>query len=604
MKKAIYKLTLFSTMVLTVLLFSVTVSANDSDLPARYGRSTISDPAVAYVYDTLASELSRLDPPESIELDRDMEISEQELVKAFTLFKSDYPECFWVGSTYRYSHIENNIVSASFDYSFQGEALTKARSALENAINNIMLGMPNTSNYDKALYLHDALCRRVTYEAVGEHQTAYGALVSEKAVCAGYAAAYQLLLQRAGIDAWTVTGISSVAGKEPVAHAWNVLWLEDGVCVYADTTWDDNDSGELFHCYFAITRDEMEFDHTTDALFVLPECTHGDKSYFDVYGGKMDDSTSPADFAALFGPEQDGKRTSRFYYAGEDFGAWFEENKIAVYEALSCDLYEPIGYSLSSKGMEIHLTVTAVFPPETYKITLNVPDTISTTADSVQYVEFGQGMQALTYTAREGYYFPEDYHVQGTSGISVIRLNARQIEISGTPEADTAITLAPAAQMKKESTPLSVYTPVGNGTGTLSGITVGMKYSFDGINWTDILSNEDIHFERIDSPRLLVVRKGDGESTLDSDILTLTVTNTYEPPKETAAEKGSDTEGTDTQALDSSEVTEKSETKKSSSSNGSSIGIDLGCEMSAESTVIILLTALAVFASSLKKKKR
>ncbi|MBO5670640.1 MAG: hypothetical protein J6S41_03745, partial [Clostridia bacterium] len=99
----------------------------------------------------------------------------------------------------------------------------------------IMKDLPDGNDYDKALYLHDALAAHVSYVKTGDHQTAYGALVGKKAVCAGYAAAYQLLMKRAGIRNWTVEG-SSIDSRtgQTVPHAWNLVWISNDVCVYTD----------------------------------------------------------------------------------------------------------------------------------------------------------------------------------------------------------------------------------------------------------------------------------------------------------------------------------------------------------------------------------
>jgi hypothetical protein len=72
------------------------------------------------------------------------------------------------------------------------------------------------------------------------------------------------------------------------------------------------------------------------------------------------------------------------------------------------------------------------------------------TADSgaeEQTVNKGSAIKAVVYTAAEDYYFPEDYSVDAVNGISVSRDSDKQITVSGTPTADTEITLiAPATR--------------------------------------------------------------------------------------------------------------------------------------------------------------
>ena len=254
-------------------LFTVSVAAEVID----YGETTITEADVKYVYDRLCAEITKTVPSETIHFSNLKSISKAEMEKAVALFIGDHPECFWFRNYYSYQPVGSKVTSISPKYSFVGEELVVARAELENAVEGIMAGLPEGSSYDKALYLHDVLAKRVEYVLEGEHQTAYGALVAGEAVCAGYAAAYQLLLERAGITAWTVTGQS-----KGVDHAWNVVWLDALTCVYTDVTWDDQ-GDEIYHYYFNLSKSEMEADHTVDAeRFTLPECDHTDESYFDL----------------------------------------------------------------------------------------------------------------------------------------------------------------------------------------------------------------------------------------------------------------------------------------------------------------------------------
>ncbi len=74
-----------------------------------------------------------------------------------------------------------------------------------------------------------------------------------------------------------------------------------------------------------------------------------------------------------------------------------------------------------------------------------------------QTVVQGSAITSVTYTADEGYCFPNDYAVNAVNGITVTRDSESQITVSGTPTADTAITLAEASKIPKV---LKVETPV------------------------------------------------------------------------------------------------------------------------------------------------
>ena len=121
------------------------------------------------------------------------------------------------------------------------QALADSREAqLQAKIDQIVAGIPSSAATDvsRALYLHDYIVRNVAYEMVGDHQTAYGALLDGKAVCAGYADAYLQLLTAVGIQARTITGTADNGSGDPQPHAWTMLNL-DGKCLFTDVTWDD-----------------------------------------------------------------------------------------------------------------------------------------------------------------------------------------------------------------------------------------------------------------------------------------------------------------------------------------------------------------------------
>ena len=151
----------------------------------------------------------------------------------------------------------------------------EARIRMEVAADNILDSIPYASNdWEKALYIHDALIRHVTYEEGERDQTAYGALVDGKAVCMGYAMAYEYLLTRAGIQADTVCGYSDAFSAafdgtilQMPGHAWTVLTVtENGreKSCFVDTTWDDFDEQDIYgrdyisYNWFGVTLEEMQ----------------------------------------------------------------------------------------------------------------------------------------------------------------------------------------------------------------------------------------------------------------------------------------------------------------------------------------------------------
>lgn len=103
------------------------------------------------------------------------------------------------------------------------------------------------SDYDKLLSAYDYLCGKAVYNNDAdsyEAHSAYGALVSGKAVCEGYAKAYKLLLDNMGISNYIA--INST-------HAWNVVMYK-GEWYFIDVT---NGDFNTCHAYFMLGGDVL-----------------------------------------------------------------------------------------------------------------------------------------------------------------------------------------------------------------------------------------------------------------------------------------------------------------------------------------------------------
>ena len=154
------------------------------------------------------------------------------------------------------------------------------------------------TDFEKELALHDALLERGSYDrTVYDHATPqgrpgntdpYGILVEGYGICLGYATAFQLLMDLAGVECLTVVGASYGSTSD---HAWNLVRLE-GEWYAVDPTWNDPTDGEgitgaagerLRHRYFNVTSDYLrETDHQWDYLSV-PEA-EGTRYFWDGTG--------------------------------------------------------------------------------------------------------------------------------------------------------------------------------------------------------------------------------------------------------------------------------------------------------------------------------
>lgn len=144
----------------------------------------------------------------------------------------------------------------------------------------------------KVRVLHDYLIRHTFYDEAAMNRndtygevihTETGALVNRLAVCDGYAKAYKLLCNKAGIECEVVYGKAATNGDSNIGHAWNIVKI-DGIWYQIDVTFDDPivsniSNGEyeagrnLTHDYYLLTDDIIYLDHTPDDKSVVPKCT-------------------------------------------------------------------------------------------------------------------------------------------------------------------------------------------------------------------------------------------------------------------------------------------------------------------------------------------
>ena len=220
------------------------------------------------------------------------------VISAYTAVFKDHPEYFWFGrgytcktTTYLYSNAITlkPMISASF------HEVNSRKLKFENAVDNILnLCEELPTIYDKVVFVHDYIVDNTNYdfevsdaitgmeisETVFDASSAYGCLVNRSAVCSGYSAAFQLIMQRLGIPCGRVTG----AKTEGESHEWNYVVL-DGDYYYVDVTWDDPQSTEVFtklrsYEFFCITSAELQKTHTIDEDQFVPECTAVKYDYY------------------------------------------------------------------------------------------------------------------------------------------------------------------------------------------------------------------------------------------------------------------------------------------------------------------------------------
>ena len=261
MKKFI-KFSVVLILTLTLFIAVLPFKAYAAPVVTRYGREQLTTNQ-KYLYDAFVQGCANAQ--ESIFIDTSSnKVNTDDIETAFMIFYSDYPEYFWITGGWN-AAIKNNFVTIYPEYSMTGSALNSAKSKFNAKVSELTSGVSG-SDYDKAKNLHDKVVNLVKYVTTPNDQNAYGALVEGKAICNGYARAYQHLMNQVGIPTWYIRGtsVNPVTG-ETIGHAWNIAKL-NGSWYYTDVTWDDQDT-ETFYEFFNITSAKLALTHTADSLY-------------------------------------------------------------------------------------------------------------------------------------------------------------------------------------------------------------------------------------------------------------------------------------------------------------------------------------------------
>lgn len=211
------------------------------------------------IYANAAQQTVSFTPVEDMEPER--------VRRCFEAVYNDHPELFWLETSFTCKYLEDGTcVEIGLQYNETINDMEAARDMFLGQAETILEQARNQNgNYEKERYVHDALAELVSYDQNSRmNQSAFSGLVTARTVCAGYARAFQYLMQQLGIPCYYCTG---VAGED---HAWNIVKLgEDYYNV--DVTWDDTDT--LTHDYFNRTDAYYAPTHRRTGLSVyLPAC--------------------------------------------------------------------------------------------------------------------------------------------------------------------------------------------------------------------------------------------------------------------------------------------------------------------------------------------
>ena len=362
------------------LTLSVSAAENDTAVldPLRYGWQVLSQMDNAddllYVYQELVAGIQNAEESISVRND-DHCVTVEQFPDVLEAVRSDYPEFFWLGLSYSQSALFGQVYTFKPNYTMEDEQIRAAKVALDRNTRLLLTGLEDKSDYEISKLIHDRLAAFMSYQSSENDQTIYGALVEREAVCAGYASAYQYLMQRSGIPAWKVTGSSiNPATGAPEGHAWTLTCL-DGNWYHTDVTWDDQGTlGNIYYAYLNVPTTQILEDHALNPFYAnsLPDCSSTEHNYF-VRNNTQAETFDTAQAAKVF---QANHLTARFYVTGDinAFLQGFSDNIYSLIETLH--LTGSIRCVYSVLGREVMLYIwDGSYTPFPVGITLNtLPD--------------------------------------------------------------------------------------------------------------------------------------------------------------------------------------------------------------------------------------
>lgn len=193
-------------------------------------------------------------------------LDSESLEKVLTALICDNPYMFMFNSCSLVTVGSKNYFEPKYIMSRQEYELQKEQTDI--AVDKIISSLPvSASSYEKQLILHDSIVNNCTYFDTDEPSQANvtGVFINAQAKCTGYAKAYKLLLNKAGIDCVLISGYAEDYNQNGSSHMW-VATDTDGIWSYTDITWDDpiTDNGEEIcqHVYFCMSDDMINRTHS------------------------------------------------------------------------------------------------------------------------------------------------------------------------------------------------------------------------------------------------------------------------------------------------------------------------------------------------------
>lgn len=207
---------------------------------------------------------------------------------------ADHPEIFYFSYEGTLFYTDGTI---ELGYKYKKATIKKMVKQMNSKVDSIIKTeiKANATDFEKVKAVHDYIVLNTAYDYTNYLRgtipdlsySAYGLLINQVAVCDGYAKAMKIILTKAGIPTYYVTGD---AGGE--LHAWNLVKINKKY-YYLDTTWDDpvpDTKGYIGYRYFLVPTATLKKDHVWN-VDDFPKATSKQYDYFQDFYHSQETNT-------------------------------------------------------------------------------------------------------------------------------------------------------------------------------------------------------------------------------------------------------------------------------------------------------------------------
>lgn len=302
------------------------IYSEKAEISSYYGRGSLNS-AEQKAYDILSKAVENFEKSAVI---GELSLSSESAAKVIQYFISDRPDIVGLSKSYMLKYYNSSVVSVELSYNLTKSEADKKTAAATSVAASVVESLKNKSTYDKIKGAHDWIIENTVYDSaivnasaedklLSDSYNIYGVFVNRKAVCEGYAKAFQYLMYKLGIPCLMVYGETSGGN-----HVWNCVSV-DGQYYYIDLTMDDpvfkNKSDSFIsYSYFLITESEISLTHTfqNEYNYPLPQADSKNMNYYIKEGRYLSAYNVDTVCSLIISDVNSGSRYSRMRFFSEN----------------------------------------------------------------------------------------------------------------------------------------------------------------------------------------------------------------------------------------------------------------------------------------------